>query len=382
MSSPKIFSEDKWDNIKKRWEAWWSFGLYDRVLLQIKTPKEKLQQKKSASRNKDETLDGWGDRFAVWESRPHKQEEDTAEKQWMDIDYMIKRTLYEIDNYRYFGESIPIFTTNWTFGHALLFGSKIDKITDDAVFIKPLNLEEDPYQILRSDLDGYWWDWLLDATSRAVKYGRNKYFVQPAYGATTGDTLGLLIGFGKALTYIKDNPQWVKRSLDKIADAIIRLYGELFPIVSPSGLEGYINWVGCWSASRNIALDCDIGNMVSEETFKDIFIPSIMKIMDIGKYSIYHLDGTEQLRMLDTLLNIRGLHAIQWAPGVGKEAIMHWVPLVRRIQDKRKSLVLYCTSQEVLPLLKEVRPEGLCLSVSCRDGSEAESLMEKVEGLY
>ena len=381
MNFPQNSNKGNQDDVKSRWEAWWNFALYDRVLLQIRVPKVRLYPKGSVACNKDKKLDGWGDRFAVWESRPDK-EEDTFEEQWMDIDYIIKRTLYEIENASHLCESIPMFTTNWVFGHALLFGSKIGKITKDAVFVEPLTLKENQYPDLRFDPDDQCWRWFQEITVKSVKGSKNKYFVQPAYGATAGDTLGLLIGMEKLLIYIKDNPKWVKYSLNEIAGAIIRLYEKLFPIVSSGSLDGYINWVGCWSASRNIALDCDIGNMVSEETFKDIFIPSIMKIMDIGKYSIYHLDGTEQLRMLDTLLNIRGLHAIQWAPGVGKEAIMHWVPLVRRIQDKRKSLVLYCTSQEVLPLLKEVRPEGLCLSVSCRDGSEAESLMEKVEGLY
>ncbi len=382
MSFPDNFDETSWQDVKNRWEAWWDFELYDRVLLQIRTPKTGYKPGKPGFSDEKRELDGWGDRFFIWESRPDKNEEDTPEKQWMDIDYMIRRTLYEIDNYRYFGESIPLFTTNWSFGHSLLFSAKIDKITDDAVFIEPLDLGKDPYPDLDLIRGEYWQSWIKDATEKAVRSSRGKYFVQPAYGATTGDTLGLLIGFGKVFTCIKDNPQWVKGSLDKIADAIIRLYNDLFPIVSSSGLEGYVDWVGCWSHDRNIAVDCDIGNMISAETFKDIFLPSILKIMDIAKYRIYHLDGIDQLRLVDILLEINDLHAFQWAPGVGKEAIMQWLPLIKKIQDKKKSIVLYCTSEEVLPLLKEVRPEGLCLSVSCTDSSEAESIVELVEKLY
>jgi len=66
----------------------------------------------------------------------------------------------------------------------------------------------------------------------------------------------------------------------------------------------------------------------------------------------------------------------------GKEAIMQWLPVIKKVQDKKKSIVLYCTSHEVLPLLKEVSPEGLCLSVGCEDENEALSLIEQVEKLY
>jgi len=312
---PATYNPRTWDKaaVAKLTESIKRFGLVDPLIVK----KVKLNPR---SGNKNEPLDGWGDRFAIWESRPDK-EEDTFEKQWMDIDYIIKRTLYEIKYTGYFGKSIPIFTTNWVFGHALLFGSKIGKITGDDVFVEPLSLEKNSYPALKFDLENYYWNYLQEITARAVKCSENKYFVQPAYGTYSGDTLGILIGSVKLLTYIKDNPQWVKDSLTKIADAIIKLYEKLFQIVSSNGPDGHVNYIGCWSGERNIAVDCDIGSMISEETYKDIFLPSIMKIMNIVKYRIYHLDGTKQLRLLDILLDIKEIHAIQWAPGVEKKQL-------------------------------------------------------------
>lgn len=382
MDFPKNFNETDWDKVKKRWEAWWECGIYDRALLRITAPKIKLTKDNEVNINENLYKEGWGSRHAIWELRPEKEKEDNAEIEWLDIDYMIKRSLYEINNTFYFGESVPIFTTDWTFGHALLFGSKIKKITKDAVWMEPLPLVEDKYPIIEFNPANYWWNWIQESTTEAVKNSKKYYFVQPAHGANSGDTLGMLVGIEKLLTHIKDSPDWVKTALETISNVIIDLYDRLFHIINLSGLEGFVNYVGCWSPFKTITIDCDLGSMISEETHKNIFLPSLIKVMNIAKHRIYHLDGTAQLHLLDTLLNIKDLHAIQWAPGVGKEEIMQWLPIIEKVQSKKKSIVLYCTSQEVIPLLKKISPEGLCISVSCSDEEEARALIGKVEKLH
>ena len=56
-----------------------------------------------------------------------------------------------------------------------------------------------------------------------------------------------------------------------------------------------------------------------------------------------------------------------------------WVPLLRRIQAAGKLLVADCEGSEVLPLLSQLRPEGLLLSTRCGSEEEADELLAQVE---
>jgi hypothetical protein len=352
-------------------------------LLLATAPKIKHNKGNIAIYSEKKCQDGWGSRHSIWESRPEEEEKkDNFEMQWMDFNYIIKRTIYEIKNTMYIGEAVPIFSTDWVFGHALLFGSKIKKITKDAVWMKPITIANNKFPIIKFNPENPWLNWILESTKKAVKCSKNYYFVQPQYGAGAGDTLGMLLGVDKLLICIKDNPGIIKNMLKTISNVIIALYNKLFQIVGSSKLEGFVNYVGCWSPHKTITIDCDLGTMISEKIYKDIFLPPLLESMYTAKHRIYHLDGTDQLHILDTILNIKDLHAIQWAPGVGREEIMQWIPLIKKIQNKKKSIVLYCTPPEVIPLLQEIFPEGICISTSFSNKEEAEQLIEKIEKIY
>src|SRR4030042_6637754 len=98
MNYPKNFKETEWDLIKKRWEAWWAHDIYDRPVLQVTAPKIKLGKDNEVWDSKKLYKEIWGSRNIIWESRPDKENNENVEMQWMDIDYLIKRTLYEIEN--------------------------------------------------------------------------------------------------------------------------------------------------------------------------------------------------------------------------------------------------------------------------------------------
>jgi hypothetical protein len=98
------------------------------------------------------------------------------------------------------------------------------------------------------------------------------------------------------------------------------------------------------------------------------------------EYRHFHVDGIVLAKAhLDTLLDLPELQSIQWVPGDGRTEILQWVPLIQKIQSKKKAAYVFATPGEVLPLLKEVRPEGLCISVQCENESSARRLIETVE---
>jgi hypothetical protein len=122
--------------------------------------------------------------------------------------------------------------------------------------------------------------------------------------------------------------------------------------------------------------------MVSSKAFRDFFLPPLVETMRTVDHRIYHLDGPGAIHHLDTLLELPELHAIQWVPDAGVTGrIMQWVPLIKRVQSKGKGIVVYVGPEEVESLLREVRPEGLCISTNCGTEAEARELLKFVARL-
>jgi hypothetical protein len=85
---------------------------------------------------------------------------------------------------------------------------------------------------------------------------------------------------------------------------------------------------------------------------------------------------------LDTLLEVDELHAIQWVPGDGRWEPMQWIPLLKKIQAHKKSIFCYASADSVIPLIKELRGEGLCICTGTATEDDARRLIEDVERLY
>jgi len=92
---------------------------------------------------------------------------------------------------------------------------------------------------------------------------------------------------------------------------------------------------------------------------------------------MYHLDGPEEIKHLDMLLEIPELKAIQWVPIPGKGHYRDWLPLFKKIQKAGKSLYFalgegFGTSyKDIEEILTEISPKGLFIDTYC--GSEEEA---------
>ncbi len=351
---------EDWPTVKKRWEAWWQGGMYDRPLVAVTAPR------KGAGPRIDEAVD--------------------VVTQWTDPDYMVRHTLEIVRTTYYGGEALPVFWHNWSAGHSLYLGCQ-PHFAPDTVWVDPApNQRQDDGHDMR--FDGWrqspWWAWMLHCTDVAAQASRGRYFVMPMWGNHAGDNLGLVRGTQRLLTDIATRPQWVRRAAQTLSDIQRQVFEELWPRVAPGvvGVEGSINYVNCWSPGRTMAFDCDLSCMISDEDFKTLFLPPLLETMATVDHRIYHLDGWVALHHLDTLLDVPELHAIQWLPGAGREEIGQWLPVIRRMQSRGKRVAVYVTPEEVDLLLREVRPEGLFINATCRGEGEARSIIDHVAGLF
>ncbi|HUT75472.1 MAG TPA: hypothetical protein VM221_11655 [Armatimonadota bacterium] len=343
---------EDWGTVKQRWEAWWEQQLHDRVLICVTAPRDGAVQP--------------------------PQEEVAVETHWTDSDYAIRTTLATVQRTYYGGDALPVFMHGWSVGHSLCFGCT-PHFARDTVWVDPAPTGDDGFPSLEGWRQSPWWDWMRRSTLSAARASRGRYFVPPMWGNQAGDTLAMVRGSQELLMDIALNPDWVRSAIQRMSDILLEIFEELWTLVSPDlvGLPGSVNYVNTWSSGRTMGLDCDMSCMISPQTFADLFLPALVEHMRTLDRRIYHLDGPGAIQHLDLLLELPELEAIQWVPGAGHEGVLQWVPLIRRIQAKGKSIVVYARPGEIEPLLREVEPEGLCVSTSCRSEAEARQLVER-----
>jgi hypothetical protein len=347
-----------WERVKERWEHWWAGGCLDRPLLQLSAPRDGAPA-----------------------AEPWRGGQATEEERWTDIDFAIHATEHDLRATWRGGESLPALASyksplGMSAGGALLFGCTAS-FAEDTVWVDPLpggvpaQLRPDPARRAR----------LLDCFARAGRSSRGRFWIRESFGNHAGDTLAALRGTERLLVDLLEDPATVRRGLEQVTDIYQDILDEAWPLVSPGviGLEGWLSTAGTWSPGVNFCADCDVSCMVSPRQFEDVFLPPLVRAMRAADHVIYHLDGTDALRHLDALLALPEVEAIQWVPGAGREAILQWVPLVRRIQAAGRSVQAIVRPEEVLPLVDAVPPEGLLCAVSCGTRAAGEALLEAVE---
>jgi hypothetical protein len=93
--------------------------------------------------------------------------------------------------------------------------------------------------------------------------------------------------------------------------------------------------------------------------------------------SLYHFDGIEQIRHLDSLLGLSELDAIQWTDVAGQPSPLDYIDILKRIQKAGKKLILHAKDMETLRgYLTSLSSKGLLLSFSASSEDEAKAAVE------
>ena len=126
-----------------------------------------------------------------------------------------------------------------------------------------------------------------------------------------------------------------------------------------------VTWMGIPSGGKMHIPSCDFTSLVSRAAFDEFFLPSLLNEVRHMTHNIFHLDGKGLLRHLDRILEIPEINAIQWVQGVGDDQpIMQWLPVIGKIQDAGKGVVVDLQLSELEPFIAAMRPEGLYLCIA------------------
>ena len=353
----QLIYKDDWDLARARMDAWWQGDIIDRVAINITAPKERLPEESVSP----------GD----------------LEDYWTNPDRVIPRLQKHIENTWWGGEAFPVMFPVSTGMVAILapyLGCSLRFINRQTTWSDPLIRDWSHKPPLKFDRANKWWRISERLFRAAGEHAEGRYYIGGPDLNGPGEIIARLReSEGLAFDMI-DHPDDVLTAMSEINRAWLDAFHAVYDTIHQY-VDGYVWWMGIWSDVPAIDLQCDFSIMISQEMFNRFFLPFLEEQTEWVDRTIYHLDGPGAVRHLDALMALPRLTGIQWVPGAGAARMSGWIDLLKRIQAGGKLLFISCDPDEVEPLVRQLKPEGLLLNTHCNTVEEGEELLRRVHDL-
>jgi len=307
-----------------------------------------------------------------------------GEEKYLDKSYRYNAYKHKIANTGYIAEGIPMLFPDFGPGclAACIGGSyKVSKETiwfDSEQFVK----DWDNPPSIRFDEQSDMWQRIEEA-QRFYASDPDVHFCMTDLGGVL-DVVAALRGTENLLYDLYDYPDEVKEFSAKVTAEWLKSFDKQVEIIKAAG-QPYNGWMNLVSKKPYYPLQCDFCYMISPAQFEEFVLDDLVTQTNYMERSIYHLDGPGELVHVDMLTDIENLTGIQWTSGVGNPSLRDecWYDLYRKVQDKKKNLVLLGgVSERDLEgserLVKSLDPTGVYITASFSSKAKAEDMIEKI----
>jgi hypothetical protein len=352
-----LYKED-WEFSKKRFEALWERELIDRPCISVTAPKKKAQPYPPG--------------------RTVETYEDMVQS-WTDPKWILERYINGMERSYYGGDALPMIFLNFgAGGHAAYFGCPYT-FKEGTVWFEEIihDWDNDP---LVFDPRNELYIKSKEAAVFLANEGKGKFFVSMPDSASASDALAHIRGSQNLLADFITEPERVKSALKLVTKVWLDTNDEFFTITQPCNDGGScIGWLNTWAPGRHAQLQCDLSVMISSETFNEFIMPELEEACAVMDHPLYHFDGIEQIRHLDSLLSIGKLGMIQWTSVAGQPPAVQFIPELKKIQAAGKGLLLNVEARYVKTLLSELSPKGLYIVTHAESEEDARALVKLAE---
>ena len=359
----ELTTKPDWQPAEARMQAWWEGAVLDRPALLVKSPRDGLSR-------------------AEWDAlqSPDGVPPDQVLDWFTNVDQVVERGNRIVDSTFWGGETFPVVypvATRMVAITAAYLGCPytLDPVSHTG-WAEPVIDDWDDRDPIAFDPHSRWWQVSRQLLDAAAQMAPGRYYVGMPDLNAPGEIVALLRDTQRLAFDLIDNPDPILPAIAEANLAWYRYWQAANGIVH-QWVDGHFYWMGLWSDVASADLQCDFNVLISPQMFDRYFLPALEQQTRWVERTIFHLDGSGAICHLDSLLSLPRLNGIQWVPGDGKAPMHKWMPLLRRIQARGKSLVLFCQPWEVEKLLDGLEPEGLLLSTTCDSEEEARDLLDK-----
>lgn len=369
-----MYYKPDWEQARQRMVAYWNHTVLDRACIAVHAPRKDSRIPPVPKLNNGPWLGG----LEKFDDDDHA----SIEHWWQDPEENYRRMITWFENTYFAGEALPATYINWgAMSMAAMLGSPAE-FSKTSVWYPVVIHDWDQWGWRFEPGSNPTWQTILRILERLVEGAPGNYLVgKPELGCGS-DVLSLIRGMDKLAMDLLDHPQHVKAGVEFISDMWVRLMTQAYQLTAPVNDGGdVLAWMGLWAPGKLDQIACDFSTVISPAMFKEFFVPEIVKMGDWCDYGVFHLDGPACMkRILDPLLELPQIKAIQFTPGAGAPPTYTeaYIPRYRKILESGRNVYLLVEPGEVEKIMEFLPPEGLFMRVYVDSQEQADDMLKKV----
>ncbi|MDD3340107.1 MAG: uroporphyrinogen decarboxylase family protein [Lachnospiraceae bacterium] len=332
--------KENWEEAKVKWANYWKHQNTGRPLMCVVARKPEIEHLA------DGPADG-GIADVICQGKYYNMPEELG---WKDMEdkyqnpkRMVERYRQFCENHLFLAESFPNLTADFGPGSlASYLGSDIGFKEDTVWFTPCFEDAEDWEEIpeLKFDPESKWFQKHLEVIKGCVAEAKGDFYVDIPDMMENIDVLASLRGTEDLLCDMMDDPDAVKERVKQVTKAYYQCLDAFYDAVKDEEGASAYTVFQVWGPGRTVKLQCDTGAMLSPDMFHDMILDSLKEQAAYADSVLYHLDGPDNIRHLDTILQVEGIDALQWTSGdAGPDGTLEeWDQIYDKARAAGKSL--------------------------------------------
>lgn len=303
---------------------------------------------------------------------------NSIEERWLDVDFQVRTFMDSLETSALEGETFPVFWPNLSAVAYNMFLGQSAEFDNMTAWTHPCVEDLQQLPELKIDREGKYFKAIEALTSRALDRAQGQFMVGYTDMYAGIDCAAGLRGPEKMCMDLIMDP-------DGVHGLIARAYEEY-----PSVYDGFdkvlkkhdqlsVTWMNLPSFETFNVLACDFSVNISPDHFDEFCMPVIRKEAELSTHNVFHMDGPGVAKNVDSILTLPKLAAVQWVQGIGDaRPIMQWIPLIRKIQEAGKSVIVDLQLDELDEFMSKVDPMGIMFWIPA-EPKDQKDVLKKVK---
>lgn len=298
----------------------------------------------------------------------------TAEERWLDVEFQVNTFLRALEGAEFLGETFPVFWPNLSALVYNLFLGRPAEFDDMTAWTHPWVEDLDALPPLRVQRESRYFRAVEALTRRALEVAEGRFLVGYTDMYAGIDCTAALRGTEAMCLDMKLRPRQLKDLIERVFSEYQAVYEHFDRCLKQHG-QLSVTWMNLPSYETFNVLACDFGVNISPAHYNEFCLPITRKEASFFRHNVFHMDGPGVARHLDSILTLPHVVAVQWVQGANANApIMQWVPLIRKIQQAGKSVIVDLQVEELDDFIKAVDPAGIMFWVNAEPKDQRDIL--------
>lgn len=303
---------------------------------------------------------------------------ENSEARWLDVDFQVKTFLDSLQGGKFLGETFPVFWPNLSAIVYNLFLGQPGEFDDVTAWAHPCVEDLNNLPELSVQRENKYFKAIEALTARALELAGDRLMVgYTDMYAGIDCALGLRGAEQMCMDLVMD-PDGIRALLDRGFSEYPEVYRHFDKVLKEHN-QLSVTWMNLPSYETFNVLACDFAVNISPQHFDEFCMPIIRREAELFTHNVFHVDGPGVAKNIDSILTLPNLAGVQWVQGYGKDKpIMQWLPLIEKVQQAGKSVIVDLQLDELDEFMSKVDPTAIMLWIPAAP-EDQRAVLEKVK---